>query len=182
MNSMQFLMTIILSLNIISNNDNIMPKILESINYWREFYNYQKIIELYDHIPMDDDHIVYLVNCCYEYSVDPDLILAVIWTESQFNPKAKNKHSSARGYGQFIKSTANSIANAIPEIKDYKHHIDAHNPYISIKMTIHYLSECLNRHGGNINKALQRYRGCNDQKYFKLIAQRRSHIKKNKAR
>lgn len=174
--------TILLSLGLLLNNNNIASKISETINYWREIYNYQKIIELYEHIPMNDDHIVYLVNCCYEYSVDPDLILAVIWTESQFNPNAKNKRSSARGYGQFIKSTADSIADTIPEIKDYKHHIDAYDPYISIKMTVHYLSSCLNRYGGNINKALQRYRGCNDKKYFKLIAQRRLHIKKNKAR
>lgn len=179
-----FISTLILSCFIIAElfTNNLIEDFKTYKDQILQEYREQKIIQTYNHIPMKDDHIVYLVNLCYIYGVDPDLILAIIWTESHFNPLAKNKSSSARGYGQFIKSTGNSIANQIPEIQNYKHHIHAHDPYISIHMTIYYFNKLLNNNGGNVNKALKCYRGRNDNKYFKLIAQRREHIKRKKSR
>ena len=163
-----------------SNTNNIINDFQRYKEMILEEYRKIEIKQLYDHIPMNGEHLIYLINTCNEYGVDPDLVLAIIWTESKFNPMAKNKKSSARGYGQFIKSTANSIANMLPEIQNYNHNVDAHDPYINIKMTVHYISILLNKSGNNLNKALQGYRGCNDKKYFKLIAQRREFIKKNK--
>ena len=141
-----------------------------------------KVASKYSMINMDKDHLLTLIDLSYQYEIDPDLALAIIYAESGFNPNAKNKYSSATGYGQLIKSTACSIAKDIPEIDSYNHNEDAYNPYINLHITIHYINNCLNASGGNVKKALKMYRGVEDPPYFNKVLNFRNDIKKNKMR
>lgn len=55
------------------------------------------------------NELVYLDNVCNEYNVPIELMLAIYEKESQFYSLAKNKTSTATGYGQLIDSTAKSV-------------------------------------------------------------------------
>lgn len=138
------------------------------------------IARKYPHIPMDKRHLKALIDLSYMYDVDPDLVLAIIYVESNFNPNAKNKYSSASGYGQLIKSTAVSISKKITDIKNYNHQRDAFDPYINLHITIYYINNCLKCSGGNIIGALKLYRGINDKQYFNKVIQKRNSIKASK--
>ena len=140
---------------------------------------YEEIKTLYSFIDMDDDHIFYLINKCYENDIDPDLLLAIIWTESNFNYEAKNKYSSASGYGQFVKSTGKFIFNQLYENEEYIHEIHSKDPYIAIDMLICYFKRCISV-DGKIETALIIYRGLNDKKYIASIKKKRDYIKNEK--
>lgn len=139
-----------------------------------------KISQLYQCINMDAEHINYVINLAYQYGIDPDVVLAIIWTESNFNPLAKNKRSSASGYSQMIKSTAVSCANNIDTIKDYNHSVHAMDPYINLQLMIYYIDRCLYTSGGNLDRALTMYRGVSSPSYNKTVKDRVTFIKRNK--
>lgn len=199
----------VLNLLIVSNILLLNPELESLINEWRIKYlnspnisadieNKEKLNELnemddddrfmrsiqiaskYHMIDMNKDHLLTLIDLSYQYEIDPDLVLAIIYTESRFDPNAKNKKSSATGYGQLIESTACSVAKQIPEIKEYEHKKDAYNPYINLHITIKYIDNCLNASGGDVKKALRRYRGVEDDKYFNKVLSFRNDIKKSK--
>ena len=140
---------------------------------------YEEIKTLYSFIDMDDDHVFYLINKCYENDIDPDILLAIIWTESNFNYEAKNKYSSASGYGQFIKSTGKFVFNQLYEDEEYIHEIHSKDPYIAIDMLICYFKRCISV-DGKIETALTIYRGLNDKKYIASIKKKRDYIKNEK--
>lgn len=146
----------------------------------KEKNNNIKIVSSYRHIPMEPNHIIFLVNLSYYYDIDPDLVLALIWCESNFNPLAKNRYSSASGYSQMIKSTALSCVKNIDNIKDYNHKIHAFDPYINLHLMIYYISNCVYSSNGDIDKVLLSYRGCKDSKYFRMVKERMNIIKSKK--
>ena len=141
-----------------------------------------RIAKIYKEIPMNSTHIMYVIDLAYEYDIDPDLMFAIIWTESNFNPNAKNKSSSASGYSQMIKSTALSCVKNIDSIKEYDHKKHAMDPYINLQLMAYYINRCLRGSGGNIDKALISYRGCNSLNYNRLVKSRISIIKSNKVK
>ena len=142
----------------------------------------ERIARLYKDIPMDSRHINYLVNLSYNYNIDPDLVLSIIWCESNFNPLAKNKNSTASGYSQMIKSTALYCVKNIDSIKEYNHKIHAFDPYINLQLMIYYIDRCFYEANDNLDKALLMYRGCNDIAYFKKVKANMNRIKANKIR
>lgn len=135
------------------------------------------LTKLYPTVCMDKSHLRALVDLCYKYEIDPDLALAIIYVESKYDPAAKNKQSSATGYGQLIKSTATAIANMIPEIESYNHSRDAYDPYINLHITIFYINRCIQSAGGNILNALRHYRGVEDRLYFNKVMKVRDELK-----
>lgn len=151
----------------------------------QEFENAQReliLAELYPTVNMHKSHLRALIDLCYQYEIDPDFALAIIYVESKYDPMAKNKRSSATGYGQLIQSTATAIANMIPEIKSYNHSKDAYDPYINLHITVFYINRCIHASGGNLLNALKQYRGVNDQPYFKKVFAIRNELKDIKGR
>lgn len=137
-----------------------------------------RISKKYPTVTMHPDHLVTLIDLAYEYQVDPDFALGVIYAESNFKPTAKNPKSSASGYGQLIKSTAESAAKKLG-IENYVHHRDAFVPEINLRITVYYLSYCLES-SGNISGAIRMYRGVSDTGYQKKVLSKMDEIKKRK--
>ena len=140
----------------------------------------QKIRRVYKHVPMNPDHVLIVVDLCYQYGVDPDLVLALIEVESHYKQYAKNKTSSARGYSQMISSTARSLSKKLG-YKSYVHHVHAYDPNINLHLMVYYVSYLLNT-SNSLQSALVKYRGCNDQPYIRKVLSVRSSIKHNKAK
>lgn len=69
-----------------------------------------------------------VINAANKYSIPPEKLLALVQTESNFDPKAINPKSGAAGLGQFIPSTAKSRGLSNP--LDPQSNIDATAAYI----------------------------------------------------
>jgi soluble lytic murein transglycosylase-like protein len=80
-----------------------------------------------------------------EYGLDPDLVRAVIRTESNFNPRAKSP-AGAQGLMQIMPILARELG-----IKD------AFDPRANVFGGTKYLSKLLDRHQGDIKLALASY-------------------------
>ena len=111
--------------------------------------NIENII-LKKYYPIEYQEYVYKYS--KEYEVDPLLILAIIKTESNFNPKSIST-SSAVGLMQLMDSTAKEIAEK--EKMDYII-TDLYNPEINIKLGTIYFSE-LKKYYNNTSLAIAAY-------------------------
>lgn len=91
-----------------------------------------------------------------KYNLDPALVKAIISFESDWNPKLRNKKSSAYGLPQFIKSTGKWVARELG-YKEYNHFKT--EPKQQIEMMCWYLNYLHKKYDGNTNKALREYNG-----------------------
>ncbi|MDR1086318.1 MAG: lytic transglycosylase domain-containing protein [Deltaproteobacteria bacterium] len=93
-----------------------------------------------------DDKINSMINKVGEaLGIDPSLIRAVVKTESNFNQKAVSR-AGAKGLMQLMPKTAQEMGVS-----------DPFNPFENIWGGARYLKKMLDRHGGNLNKALAAY-------------------------
>lgn len=83
-----------------------------------------------------------------KYNVPPDLALAVMQAESNFNPSAVSP-KGAIGVMQMMPSTAASFG-----VEDAE---DLYEPEVNIPTGLQYLSNLLSRYGGDEKKALAAY-------------------------
>ena len=106
-----------------------------------------------------------------KYGIDPNLVLGIMWVESRYYPKAKNKNSTASGYGQFIKSTGKWTHESLLKRKDkYDHTVHPFNPDDAIPMMCAYLNHLIKISKGDIRKVLIRYNGNElGKRYYELI-------------
>jgi len=84
------------------------------------------------------------------YKVDPDLINAMIWVESKFNPKARGPGGSA-GLMQLMPSTAKALAKQMGErSKPY-------NPDFNVRAGTYYLARMISKFDGNQRLGIAAY-------------------------
>jgi soluble lytic murein transglycosylase len=95
-----------------------------------------------------------IVKECSNYdNLDPYLILAVIQVESEFSPKAKSKRG-AIGLMQVMPGTAEYIAKEMGV--DYDGKKSLYDPFLNVKLGIHYLSLLTDKYDSTEN-ALDAY-------------------------
>lgn len=80
----------------------------------------------------------YITYRAIDYGVNPTLALSIIEAESNFNPNAKNKSSTASGLAQFIDGTAQGFC--INEYKLATSLAEKNNPYLQIECLVRMLS------------------------------------------
>jgi len=78
-----------------------------------------------------------IIDECSNYELDPFLILAVIQTESNFTPKAVSS-KGAIGLMQVMPKTGEYVAKDMGIT--YKGRNSLYNPFVNVKLGIHYLS------------------------------------------
>ena len=78
--------------------------------------------------------------------VDPHLLLAVIYQESRFDPRAKSV-ASARGLMQFLESPARRLAEELSMSPPTA--ADLYRPEVSIRLGAHHLKKLLKQHGNS---------------------------------
>ncbi len=55
----------------------------------------------------------FVAKAAADHGIDPNLLNGIIWAESKFNPKARNKKSGARGLMQLMPGTAKAMAKRL---------------------------------------------------------------------
>ncbi len=91
-----------------------------------------------------------------KYDIEPHVLLGLIRQESLFG-SAATSGAAARGLAQIIPSTGQSIAQQLGW-PDYRDEL-LYRPYINVDFGAFYLSQGLNRTGGNVPQALAGYNG-----------------------
>jgi soluble lytic murein transglycosylase-like protein len=98
--------------------------------------------------PLPREHTPFhgiIVQVAGRYEVDPNLIRAIIFAESGYNPRAKSK-KGARGLMQLMPSTAKSLG--VEDIYDPEENIDG---------GVRYFRSLLDRFDGDVQLALAAY-------------------------
>ncbi|OGL48930.1 MAG: hypothetical protein A2161_00205 [Candidatus Schekmanbacteria bacterium RBG_13_48_7] len=91
-----------------------------------------------------------------EYKVESELIAAIIYQESRFNPDAVSP-AAAKGLMQIIPRTGGSIAKNL-EKSDY-HEKSLLNPVESIRMGTYYFKQLMEQFDNRVDVALASYNG-----------------------
>lgn len=109
--------------------------------------------------------LLFLYETCNEFNVPIEIMLAIYEKESSFYSLAKNKSSTATGYGQLIESTAKSIYEKYLKLGTYntsKHRELCSNKELNIKLSVRLMKYNIDSYGTNW-KAVERYYGHSDQ-------------------
>lgn len=102
------------------------------------------------------------------HKVNPDVIIAVMQVESNFNPKAQNK--SSKGLMQVhLKYHRSKFKGTSPM-----------NVYANVYVGTSILRECMDKRQGNLSRALRCYNGGGDPEYVKKVLTAINSIRKNK--
>lgn len=94
-----------------------------------------------------------------------DLVLALAMTESNGNEKAKNKASTATGFGGFLDGTGEMVYTKLMGNTSYTHSVQAKDGKTNLQMMVYYLAYLDDKYDDNIDKVLNEYRGVDDKAY-----------------
>ena len=109
-----------------------------------------------DTLPIDAriEHAKPLVlAACEEFDLAPDLMMALIWVESRFQPGAVSR-AGARGLTQLMPGTAGDMAERLGMARGAA---APHDPTFAVRAGAAYVRLLLNRFQGDINTALAAY-------------------------
>ena len=113
------------------------------------------------------DLLVYTDERCKEYNINPHLLWAIVDIESSYQAVIDNAHSSARGLGQFLESTARTFYEKYLQYGTYDHSY-AYDPYISIDLIVEYLSY-LQTNYHDTKTMVRFYSGRSDDVYYSWV-------------
>lgn len=111
------------------------------------------------------NELLFLYNTCKEYNVPIEIMLAIYEKESGFYSLAKNKTSTATGYGQLIDSTAKSIYEKYLQLGTYdksRHRELCVDKELNIRLSVRLMKYNIDTYSSNW-KAVERYYGHPDQ-------------------
>ena len=109
--------------------------------------------------PMSTDKAVQIAK---QYDIDVELMLAIIYAESNFNPVAVSKNG-AGGLMQMMPETARELGLTVPKYQDKRKperdpHIDERfDPHKNLHAGLTYFKRLLEKYNGNLTLALGAY-------------------------
>lgn len=104
------------------------------------------------------------------YVNDPNLYLSWIMTESKGIESAKNKNSSAKGYGQFLDSTSQFVwTKLMKNDKDEWSSSISLDGNTNIEMMVTYVNYLFEKNNGNLYTTIDNYRGLHKDSYVQKI-------------
>lgn len=92
-----------------------------------------------------------------EYGISPNLLAALIYTESTWNPNAESG-SGAVGLTQITQSTSRAIASRLG-VSPFKPADLKTNTDLAIRFGAYYISQDIDNYGGDVRTALVAYNG-----------------------
>jgi len=107
--------------------------------------------------PLPSQYQDALKNESLANNISPNFLAGLIFTESHWNPGAKSG-SGAQGLTQFTQSTSRAVAQRLG-ISPFQPSDLISNPNLAIKFGAYYISDAINRYGGDKRKALIAYNG-----------------------
>lgn len=102
-------------------------------------------------VPLDEDLQLHIIDLCNDYNVEPELVLAVIGQESNYNANAIGDEGESFGLMQVQKKFHEDRMVKVGAT-------DLLNPYDNVAVGIDILAECLNE-GRGLEWALHCYNG-----------------------
>jgi soluble lytic murein transglycosylase-like protein len=105
-------------------------------------------VELFD-VPLDEELQLHIISTAEEYGIDPAIIFSMAYHESTYRTDVVNKYG-CYGLLQIKKSCHRGRMKRLGCD-------DLLNPYQNVMVGVDYLSEQINRYGGNIAKGLTAY-------------------------
>ena len=102
-------------------------------------------------VPLDEDLQLHIIDLCNDYNVEPELALAVIGQESNYNANAIGDNGKSFGLMQVQKQFHEDRMVKVGAT-------DLLNPYDNVAVGIDILAECLNE-GKGLEWALHCYNG-----------------------
>ncbi len=90
---------------------------------------------IYKSIPLSNDLLDFIWDQSKKYGIEFEIVLALLKTESNFNPKAVSYNNTSRGITQLNSNTYPWIAKELG-IKNF----NVYNPYHNIKASVWYLN------------------------------------------
>jgi soluble lytic murein transglycosylase len=97
-----------------------------------------------------------IVLLSQEYALDPYLILAIIKTESHFDPQALS-YAGAMGLMQVLPIVIRDVADDLPQFEEDPYETTLYDPIDNMKLGVHYFAELLKRFRNNYPIALTAY-------------------------
>lgn len=106
-----------------------------------------------------------------ENGYDPHILFSTLMVESRGDEDARNRTSTARGFGQFLRGTGKGVYEDLLGHGDgtYDHSM-ALNGTTNIKMMAAYLSKLLDRRDGNLFLAMKSYSGRNNSGTYRYMS------------
>ena len=101
-------------------------------------------------VPLSEDLQIYIISLCEEKHIQPEIVIAMIARESDFNASACGDNGYSHGLMQIQ-------PRFWRDLMDKLNCNDLFDPYQNVTVGIEILSDRLNAYGGNIEKALTAY-------------------------
>lgn len=114
-------------------------------------------------ITMND--IAYYDNMCKENNWNPHIMWCIYWNESRFTSIIDNPASSARGLGQILHSTAESMYENILDLGTYDHTM-AYDTRTNMMLTTHLLFRNIDQ---GLRSAIALYSGDSTGSYYNVV-------------
>lgn len=116
-----------------------------------------------------DKYVDIAIEAAEARGIDPNILLAVIATESGFNPKAKNPNSSASGLTQVMAKLHRGLIALYGG--------NPFDPETSVNAGADLLQQHFDTSKGNVRKALNLYSGDSSGQYYNAVMKNHKWIK-----
>ena len=97
-----------------------------------------------------------IARLAHQYKIDPFLILAIMKTESRFDPEARS-YAGAMGLMQVLPIVIRDLKKDLPEYSGRPYEDVLYDPMDNLSLGVHYFSELLAQFNNNYNLALTAY-------------------------